>query len=93
MSAPDQHETTLSQRELRNESGRVMRELKTGTRFVVTSNGEPVGRLIPFDERRGSLPITRPATRRGGWTQLAPATEDDTPTSADVLAELRSDRL
>ena len=42
----------ISQRELRNESGKVMRSLADGQTFVVTSNGEPVGELIPLRRRR-----------------------------------------
>lgn len=42
----------ISQRELRNESGRVMRGLAEGRSFVVTSHGEPVGELRPLRRRR-----------------------------------------
>ena len=37
----------ISQRELRNESGNIMRALRDGDSFVVTSNGVPVGTLEP----------------------------------------------
>lgn len=42
----------ISQRELRNNSGKVMRELRAGKSFVVTSNGTPIGRLTPLSRRR-----------------------------------------
>jgi antitoxin (DNA-binding transcriptional repressor) of toxin-antitoxin stability system len=42
----------LSQRELRNQSGEIMRELDRGESFVVTRNGVPVGELKPFQARR-----------------------------------------
>ena len=42
----------ISQRELRNNSGKVMRELREGKSFVVTSNGMPIGELIPLSRRR-----------------------------------------
>lgn len=42
----------ISQRELRNDSGRIMRALSEGHSFVITSNGEPVGELRPFRRRR-----------------------------------------
>ena len=42
----------LTQRELRNESGRIMRDLDKGRTFVVTRNGVPVGELIPVRQRR-----------------------------------------
>lgn len=41
----------ITQRELRNESGRIMRALDKGRAFVVTRNGVPVGELIPFRQR------------------------------------------
>jgi antitoxin (DNA-binding transcriptional repressor) of toxin-antitoxin stability system len=41
----------ITQRELRNDSGRVMRALDRGKSFVVTRNGVPVGELIPFRQR------------------------------------------
>jgi len=42
----------ISQRELRNDSGRIMRSLSGGETFTVTSNGEPVGELTPLRRRR-----------------------------------------
>jgi prevent-host-death family protein len=43
---------TISQRELRNASGEVMRALDRGESFVVTRNGVPVGELTPVHPRR-----------------------------------------
>jgi prevent-host-death family protein len=42
----------LTQRELRNESGEIMRALDRGERFLVTRNGVPVGELTPIGRRR-----------------------------------------
>lgn len=42
----------ITQRELRNESGRVMRALDAGEDFVVTRNGVAVGELTPVRSRR-----------------------------------------
>ena len=41
----------ITQRELRNESGRVMRALDKGKSFIVTRNGVAVGELIPLRQR------------------------------------------
>ena len=61
----------VSQRELRNDSGEIMRRLDDGDSFVVTRNGVPVGELIPLRRRqfvraeaavaafRGAPPIDR----------------------------------
>lgn len=42
---------TISQRELRNDSGAIMRALDRGEHFVVTRNGVPVGELRPASRR------------------------------------------
>lgn len=42
----------ITQRELRNDSGEVMRALDRGESFVVTRNGVPVGELTPVRRRR-----------------------------------------
>ncbi|MGH8930995.1 MAG: type II toxin-antitoxin system Phd/YefM family antitoxin [Egibacteraceae bacterium] len=43
---------TITQRELRNESGEIMRALDRGEDFVVTRHGVPVGELHPVRRRR-----------------------------------------
>lgn len=83
---------TLSQRELRNESGRVLRDVASGRSFVITNGGVPVARLSPLSEDVPSLPITRPAQRRGGWSALVPREQPKTPVDA-VLDEMREDRM
>jgi antitoxin (DNA-binding transcriptional repressor) of toxin-antitoxin stability system len=42
----------ITQRQLRNESGEIMRELDRGESFIVTRNGNPVGELRPIKRRR-----------------------------------------
>ena len=42
----------ITQRELRNGSGEIMRALDRGESFVVTRNGAPVGELRPFERRQ-----------------------------------------
>jgi antitoxin (DNA-binding transcriptional repressor) of toxin-antitoxin stability system len=42
----------ISQRELRNDSGRIMRALDEGHSFVVTRNSVPVGELRPLRRQR-----------------------------------------
>ena len=42
----------ITQRELRNESGEIMRALDRGEAFVVTRNGVPVGELTPLRQRQ-----------------------------------------
>ena len=42
----------ISQRQLRNESGEIMRKLDEGETFVVTRNGVPAGELTPLRRHR-----------------------------------------
>jgi antitoxin (DNA-binding transcriptional repressor) of toxin-antitoxin stability system len=42
---------TITQRELRNASGEIMRALDRGEDFIVTRNGIPVGELRPVRRR------------------------------------------
>ncbi len=43
---------SITQRELRNSSGDIMRGLDRGESFLVTRNGVPVGELIPIRSRQ-----------------------------------------
>lgn len=42
----------ITQRELRNDSGKIMRKLDEGETFIVTRNGVPVGELAPLRRHR-----------------------------------------
>jgi prevent-host-death family protein len=46
--------TSIPQRELRNDSSRILREVAGGREFVVTVRGKPVARLSPMDSRPGT---------------------------------------
>lgn len=93
MSLSEAPAESLSQRELRNESGRVFRLVSEGQAFVLTNHGVPVGRIVPLDAPPTALPIVRPAKRVGGWVALVPEpTRDDRPMS-DIVDELREDRV
>jgi prevent-host-death family protein len=43
---------TITQRELRNDSGAVLREVQAGQTIIVTRNGVPVAELRPVPPRR-----------------------------------------
>lgn len=58
----------ITQRQLRNESGEVMRALDAGESFVVTRNGVAVGELTPLRRRRF---VGRDAAR-AAFAQAAP---------------------
>ncbi len=42
----------ISQRELRNDSGRIMRALDEGQSFILTRHGTPVGEIRPLRRAR-----------------------------------------
>lgn len=42
----------ITQRELRNDSGAVLREVQAGQTIVITRNGEPVAELRPISPSR-----------------------------------------
>jgi len=81
--------TPVSQRELRNDSGAIMRRVEHGERFTVTRNGVPVADLIPHnqsgpDRPRRFIPVTQIAA---GLNELP---SWDATHFADELAELDS---
>ena len=49
MTEREPHEIT--QRELRNDSGAIMRAVERGESFTITRNGTPIGRLVPLRRR------------------------------------------
>jgi len=48
---------SISQRELRNDSAAVLREVQAGSSLIVTRNGTPVAELRPVSRRR-FLPLS-----------------------------------
>jgi antitoxin (DNA-binding transcriptional repressor) of toxin-antitoxin stability system len=44
--------TSITQRQLRNSSGDIMRRLDAGETFIVTRAGQPVGELSPLRRQR-----------------------------------------
>ncbi|MDR2114255.1 MAG: type II toxin-antitoxin system prevent-host-death family antitoxin [Bifidobacteriaceae bacterium] len=79
--------TTISQRELRNDSGQILRQTEQGQEFTITRRGTPVARIVPYqDEATGARPARRPALF--SESELRPS---EVP-SEHILDELRQDR-
>lgn len=93
MSAVDPQDESLSQRELRNESGRVLRAVSEGRSFVLTNSGVPVGRIVPLDAPGPRLTIARPARRKGGWAALPVERKSAAQSLEKIIDDLRDDRL
>ena len=80
--------TPVNQRELRNDSGAIMRRVEQGERFIVTRNGVPVADLIPHQSgRQGARRFVAIADIAAG---LATVPDWDTARFADELTHLDS---
>ncbi|WP_375000598.1 type II toxin-antitoxin system Phd/YefM family antitoxin [Aeromicrobium sp. CTD01-1L150] len=79
---------TISQREMRNDSGEVIRRVERGESLTVTRRGVPVARLVPAEH--DDLRCERPARRQMRFSDL-PRVTIDQPSTA-VLDDLRGDR-
>jgi len=82
----------ISQRQLRNESGAVLRAVEAGETFVVTSNGRPVAELRPIAaDPLAGLRVQRP--RPGArFTDVVPETGRSDETALESLMLLRGNR-
>lgn len=78
--------TTISQRELRNSSGEIMRGLDHGESYIVTRNGQPVGELTPLRRLRFVTAATASEAFRGAPTIDADAfrVDLDAPIDQDI---------
>lgn len=81
---------TVPHRELRNDSGRILREVQTGKTIAVTNHGEVVALLVPPGRHPREALRVRTARTRGGFSAL-PRAARQAP-SGEVLDELRADR-
>lgn len=79
---------TISQREMRNRSGEVLRAVAAGDSFTITNDGVPVAQLTPISSR--ALPLARPARIRGGFSSLRRYSSEES--IAEILDDLRGDR-
>jgi prevent-host-death family protein len=78
MSEPDR---TIPQRELRNQIGKVLREVEEESKTIrVTVDGRPVADLVPVSQRRTSVP----------WSELMRIIEE-TPVDAGFAEDARTD--
>lgn len=81
--------TVIPQRELRNNVSDVLRRVKEGESFTVTTNDEPIARLIPAVKKYPT--VSRPAKKRNRWQDF-PSVQRTTPSEV-ILDELREDRV
>lgn len=87
--------TTITHRQMRNDSAEVLRRVEAGETITVTNNGRPVARLSPMTksvlDELEELGQVRPATLPLG-SLSRPTARSDT-TTAEIIADVRgSDR-
>lgn len=82
--------TTITHRELRNNSGDVLRRVAAGEAMDVTNRGVVVAHLSPVATPVLPFPVSRSARRSGGWSAL-PTVTLDRPVS-EILDDEREDR-
>ncbi len=84
--------THISQRQLRNDSGAVLRAVEAGSTFIVTNNGRPVAEIrpIPVDPLAG-LRVRR-ATPGARFENLKPEPGRPDESALESLMALRGDR-
>ena len=94
----------IPQRELRNNSGEILRRVEAGESFVVTTRGRPVAEVIPIrraeDAERtpdrpgyiGGRKIVSPATDRSTWVFPTPTKSTTGETIQDAMDFLREER-
>jgi prevent-host-death family protein len=73
----------LTQRELRNNSGDIMRALDRGEEFVVTRRGVPVGQLLPVGRKR----VVSTAALLDAFAGLPPVDPDRLKADLDELLD------
>jgi len=82
---------SISHRELRNDSGRILRAVAEGESFVITNNGVGVARITPLDAAVARQARSSPGTRTR-FRDLEPCDVDDPESVSEVLDYLRGDR-
>ena len=83
---------TITHRELRNESGRILREVQEGQSFIITNNGEPVAALQPIASN--PLAGVRHEPRKPGsrFRDLIPEKGTSNESALEALMYLRGER-
>jgi prevent-host-death family protein len=79
----------ISQREMRNRSGEVLRAVAAGESFIITNDGVEVAELIPRNAARPKPRPHRPRKADAVWPPLHRGTQS----VQEILDELRADRV
>ncbi|WP_166984118.1 type II toxin-antitoxin system Phd/YefM family antitoxin [Paramicrobacterium fandaimingii] len=82
--------TTISHRELRNNSADVLRRVAAGEAMEVTNRGVVVAHLSPTATPVLPFPVSRPARRQGGWSALPKVSLDRS--VSEIIDDEREER-
>ena len=83
---------TITHRELRNESGRILREVQQGQTFIVTNNGEAVAALQPIETNPLAGIRHDPPKRGMRFADIFPEEVDSDESALEALMYLRGER-
>lgn len=93
------HMDRVGVREMRQNLSRFLERVEEGESFEITARGHPIARLVPSSARSpelarlvGRYGVIPPERPRSSWPRAlkAPA---GTPSSAEILEDLRGERL
>ncbi|HET8926336.1 MAG TPA: type II toxin-antitoxin system prevent-host-death family antitoxin [Microbacterium sp.] len=83
---------TIPHRELRNNSSRILEEVRLGETIHITNHGKIVATLVPPQSAPPPLQVY-PATNPGGWRDIVPVPSPSGLTTQEILDALREERL
>ena len=83
---------TITHRELRNDSGRILREVQHGQTFIITNNGEPVAALQPIKTEPLAGIRHDPPKRGVRFADIVPEEVDSDESALEALMYLRGER-
>lgn len=82
----------ISHRELRNNSGQILRAVGAGDSFTITNDGEPIAELGPIRSRPYRGLSVQIGDRTRSFRDLVPVRSGSGETIAESLEYLRGDR-
>lgn len=82
----------ITHRELRNDSGRILREVLDGQTFIITNDGEPVAVLKPIATDPLAGIRHEPPKRGARFADIVPLEVDSDETAFEALTYLRGER-
>lgn len=86
--------STISHREMRNNSAEVLRRVEAGETITITNHGRDVARITPIRRSAFDEAVVQGQVRRATGTvedllNLAPVDLPDGVTTADIIADVR----